>query len=193
MKIRTAAITVSVLMILLSTGAFGQVRRPLMREHRLQSDMKTPHTRFLTAVEANREELKITDEQLEKVRSLMDSNRENSIKMEADLRLIRLELGRLMRRDQKKDYAEIESRMEAASTVRRNMMIERMKNRDAIMEVFTPEQHEAMKILFNQRREQRAPLMRRDRLPRRFPGRDFRNFRRDPWKPRMPDEPSVLF
>jgi len=158
MKKQNILVTISFLLVLLPVGAVAQARRPLMQGRRLRRDIRTPHIGLMAVLETNQEELKITDEQLEKVRSLMDSHREDSIKMEADLELKRLELGKLMRPDQKRDYAEIESRMEAASAVRQNMMIERMKNRDAIMGVFTPEQNEAMKTLFKQRRKARIFL-----------------------------------
>ncbi len=193
MKKQNILAAISLLLVLLPVGAVAQARRPLMPDGRLQRDIRTPRIRLMAVLETNQKELKITDEQLEKVRALMDSHRENLIKMEADLELKRLELGKLMRPDKIRDYAKIESRLEAVSAVRQNMMIESMKNRDAIMGVFTPEQNEAVKRLFKQRREQRASIMRRDRLTQRFPRRDFRDFRRDPRKPRFPEDPSAIF
>jgi len=193
MKKRNVLITVSSLLVLLSVGAFGQARRSLTRERRMEPERMRLQMRLLTALEANKEELKITDEQLENIRSLMDSQKETAIKMQADLDLKRLELDKLMRREQRKNYAEIEARMDAAAAVRQDMMIERMKNRDAIMENFTPEQHEAMKTLFKERREQREPFMRRGRLQQGFPRRDHRDFRQIPPRPRPPEESPVFF
>lgn len=188
MKARQSLTIIGSVLILSTAGAFAQPRRPMMPGRHDAQAVRRPPARLMRVLETNREELNITDEQLEKIRALMESHQEKMIKNQADLALQRLGLENLIRRDQKKDYADIESRIDAASEVRKAMMIEQLKNRDAVMEVLTPEQHDALKAVVKERMGQRPPLFDRAR-PRKSPGEGLEHA---PRRPYLPEESPVF-
>ena len=98
----------------------------------------------------------------------MFSQEEKMVKTRNAQNEYRLELKRLMLDRENLDYDKIKAVLSKMSESRQNQFIERLKNRDAISKVLTPEQQDALKNLT------------RDRLQR---GRDVlrnRNWRRNP-------------
>jgi len=150
--------------VLLAASVFAE-NRMRMRD-RDTFDMS--HTRILRILQANQKELKITDSQLEKIKTMVFSFEEKMIKMKNESSLQRLELRKLMQDRKNIDYEKIKGALSKASSYRNNMFIERLKLRDEILNTLTPEQQEAMdamrKDMWKDRMYQRRPLHREGRL-----------------------------
>jgi len=155
--------------IILFTASIFAEPRIRMRD-RDTFDMS--HTRILRILQVNQKELKITDNQLEKIKNMVFSFEEKMIKMKNESNLQRLELRKLMQDRKNIDYEKIKGALSKASSYRTNMFIERLKLRNEILNVLTPEQQEAMdamrKDMWKDRMYQRHPLHREGRL-KQFP------------------------
>jgi Spy/CpxP family protein refolding chaperone len=132
----------------------GRMNRPGSR-----MAMRSP-MRMLLVLKARQAELKITDAQLDKIENLMYSFQENQIKVQSEANLQRLELQKLFQDKGNRDYAKIKSLMTKSSAIRQNMAIERMKHRDEVLNVLTPEQQQAVKADIMQRFQGNRMFMR---------------------------------
>ena len=158
----TLAVIFSVL-VLFVASSFAQPQRQMMRGKRT---FDRSHNRILAVLKANQEELNITDDQIDKIKNLGFSFQEKAIKMKNEGDLLRLELQKLMDRDNL-DYDKIKAVLSKSSAFRQEMFIERLKLKDEINNILTPEQREALKAKAKDRfRGEMRPM--RDRMQR-FP------------------------
>jgi len=123
--------------------------------------------RLFAILYARQDELKITDEQLEKIKSLTLKMEEVMIQSKNDMNSQQFELKKLMMERENRDYEKIKSLMSRTSDIRQDMFIQRIKNRDEILNVLTEEQQEALKTGYRNFTSQRRSFL-RNRTPRRF-------------------------
>ena len=164
------ALTVFVFFSLLAlfvVGSFAQPPQRMMRANRMFDRGPSPILRIL---KANQEELGISDDQMEQIENLVLSNQEKMINMQNDIDLQRLGLQKLMQDRDNLDYTKIEAVLSKMSADRNEMFIERLKQRDEINKVLTPEQRDALKSLVREGFGRRFRSMRdRGEWFRRFP------------------------
>lgn len=159
----TLAVIFSVL-VLFVASSFAQPQRQMMRGKRT---FDKSHNRILAVLKANQQELKITDEQFKQIQNLVFSHQEKAIKMKNEGDLHRLELQKLIQDRENLDYEKIKDVLSKSSAARQEMFIERLKLKDKISNILTPEQREALKVMAKDRfRGQMRPM--RDRMQR-FP------------------------
>ena len=123
--------------------------------------------RLLAILYSRQDELKITDNQLEKIKSLTLKMEEDMIQSKNDMNTQQFELKKLMMERGNRDYEKIKSLMRKTSDLRQEMFIQRMKNRDEILNVLTEEQQEALKAGYINFTSQRQSFL-RNRTSRRF-------------------------
>lgn len=152
-------------MILFVAGAFAQTQGKTMRGERM---IHRSPARILRVLKANQKELNITDSQLEEIKNLVFSFEEKMIQMKNDGSLQRLEMRKLFQDREKQDFEKIKAALSKASNIRNDMFIERLKLRDEIGNILTPEQRDAMKAMQKDRLKERRPFQRGDRFQR-FP------------------------
>jgi len=116
--------------------------------------------RLLAILYARQDELKITDEQLEKIKSLTLKMEEDMIQSKNDMNTQQFELKKLMMERKNRDYEKIKSLMSKTSDMRHDMFIQRMKNRDEILNLLTEEQQEALKTGYRNFASQRRSFLR---------------------------------
>jgi Spy/CpxP family protein refolding chaperone len=167
MKKRMTTAVIFSLLVLLVASSFAQPQQRLMRAKRTFD--RFPN-RILAFLKVNQEELNITDEQIEKIKNLIFSHQEKAIQMKNENAVQRLELQKLMQDRENLDYERIQSVLSQSSAARHEMFIQRLKQREEITKILTPEQREALKALTMERvREGFRPLrLMRDRMQR-FP------------------------
>jgi len=148
---------------LMSAAAFAQPQGQMNRGHRFNRLHKampagsqwTKRTRsplrILAVLKARKTELKITDEQIGKIEGLLTAFQKKQIQVRSEADLRKLELGKLLRDKDSRDYAKIKALMAKASALRQDMVIEGMKLRDQVMNILTPAQKEAIKTSLVQR------------------------------------------
>ena len=124
--------------------------------------------RILGILKANIEELGITDEQVEQVRSLVFSFHEKSLEMRHESGMNRLEIQKLLQERENLDYTRIKAVLSKTSTVRNELYIDRLKLREEISNVLTPEQREALKDLAKKGMRSRSRNL-RERIQQRLP------------------------
>ncbi len=123
--------------------------------------------RLLTILYARQDELKITDNQLEKIKSLTLRMEEDMIQYKNNMNSQQFELKKLMMDRKNRDYEKTKSLMSRTSDMRHDMFIQRMKNRDEILNVLTEEQQDALKTGYRNFVSQRRIFL-RNRTARRF-------------------------
>ncbi len=123
--------------------------------------------RLFAILYARQDELKITDEQLEKIKSLTLKMEEAMIQSKNDMNSQQFELKKLMMERGNRDYEKIKSLMRGTSDIRQGMFIQRIKNRDEILNVLTEEQQNALKTGYRNFASQRQSFL-RNRASRRF-------------------------
>jgi len=185
MKKGIACLALGAFLVLLTAGSFAQPRTQVMRSRHFQRHVPAL---MLKMVKANQEELKITDEQLDKVQAVMDNFHAKMIQARSQNELQRLELQKLFRRDQKKDYDKIKAQMAKLSDMRHEMIIEGMKHKEEIMNVFTQEQQDAIKAMVKDRIGKRRPFFQRQGI------NPFQRhwLKRPPRDHRPPDEDPMI-
>jgi len=142
--------------------------QPVQRMPRANRMFDRPQLRILSVLKTNQEELEITGEQMEKIQNLVFSFREKSLKMQNESEMSRLELQKLMLDRENLDYDKIKAILSKLSAVRNEMFIERLKLREEIDNVLTPEQREALGDMRRVGMKSRARDW-RDRMRQRFP------------------------
>ena len=159
-------ITLSIILsfiLLLSASAFAQPQR-MMRSPRMREQACTGILRFL---KANQQELKIEDSQLAKVQDLVFSSAKKMIQMRDEASLQRLELQKLLQDKENLDYEKIKAALAKTSNIRQELFLERIKLRDQIDKILTPEQKEALKARDRNRLGERGQFTRKRGLFRR--------------------------
>jgi len=156
-------------LILFIASSFAQPFRGMRRGEGL---MKRSPARILFVLKAKQKELKITDSQLDKIKNLVFSFEEKMIQMRSNCSLQRLELRRLLQDRENLDYEKMRAALSKSSNSRQDIFIERLKLRNEIQNILTPEQREAMRAMRKDMREDRPRgrrlFQRGDRLQR-FP------------------------
>ena len=155
-----------------SVSASPQMTRPGNRHI-----MRTGPDRLLDVLKTKQNELKITDEQLDKIEELTFAMEEKAIKLRSDIAGAQLELRRHMRDMENRDYEKIKSLLMRSAELRADMALNRMALREEITNILTPEQRTALKETVNQAIRARR-LMERRELIRRNPRVQRRYFRR---------------
>jgi Spy/CpxP family protein refolding chaperone len=143
-----------------------------MGGHRMMKHSPSP-TKIYKMLKAKQKDFNITDKQLEQIKSKVFALEEKIIPIESKNRLHRLELKKLLM-NEKKDYGKISDLLSKMSDSRQTIMIERMKTRDAVRSILTPEQRDAIKEARQDRFERRGfprkggkkGMMRRGFFPR---------------------------
>ena len=151
------------LLILLSASAFAQ-RQRIMRWPWMMEGTCTGILRFL---KANQQELKIEDSQLAKIQDIVFSFEKKMIQMRNEASLQRLELQKLLQERENLDYEKIKAVLSKASNIRQELFLEKIKMRDQIEKMLTPEQKDALKAMLLDRQEERSQFLRRRRFLRR--------------------------
>jgi len=152
-------------MILFAAGAFAQPQGKMTRGKGM---IHRSPSRVLHVLKTHQKELNITDSQLEKIKNLIFSFEEKTIQMKSDGRLQRLELRKLLEDRENQNYEKIKAALSKASNIRNDMFIERLKLREEIENILTPEQRDAMKEMRKERLKGRRLFQRGDRFQR-FP------------------------
>lgn len=165
MKKSIAIFIVFSVVILFTASVFAEPQRGMMRG---KGFAKRSPARILHLLKAKQKELNITDDQLDKIKSLVFSLEEKMIQMRSKASLQRLELRKLMQDKEKLDYEKIKATLSKASSSRQEMFIERLKLREEIMNTLTPEQREALKEMREEGFRGRRFLQRGKRFQR-FP------------------------
>lgn len=152
-------------LILFIASSFAQPFRGMSRGEGL---MKRSPARILFVLKAKQKELKITDSQLDKIKNIVFSFEEKMIQMRSKSSLQRLEMRRLLQDRENLDYEKIRAALSKSSNSRHDIFIERLKLRNEIQNILTPEQREAMSSIREDRLRGRQFFQRGDRLQR-FP------------------------
>ena len=124
-------------------------------------------------LKAQQERLGLTEEQIAEIKELGLQMEEKNVSLRNELNIQQLELKKAMRNPEDRDYNQIQAVLSKIAQIRTDMTVARMKHQDAIRNVLTPEQKEALQKLGRGRRAS---------------GRDFlrdRGFRRAPRSPRI--------
>jgi len=135
---------------LLTLGSFAQPGQMMKRGRgfgNMSHAAERSPVRIILVLKAKKEELKITDEQLKKVEDLAFSFEEKMIQARNAASLQQLELRKLMQDRGNLDYDKIREELSKASESRSDMFIDRLKLRDEIQGILTPEQQEKLKVL----------------------------------------------
>lgn len=177
-KAKTIVMVISLLGLFVA-GSFSQPAQRMMREHRAFD--RAPN-RILHFLKANQEELGITDSQMEQIQNLVFSQQEKMLKMRNDLDMHHLELQKLMQDRDNLDYDKIKATLSRTSEARAEMFIDRLKQRDEINKILTPEQRDALKAMVKDdfRRGFRPMMERmrdREQWSQRFPRMKRRSIR----------------
>ncbi len=157
--------------VLLTASSLAQPFQEMRRGHRGQRMMRRAPAGILMVLKANQKELNITDDQLDKINALMDSSAEKMVEMQNANNLIRLELKKLLQDRENLDYAKIKATLSKSASNRHEVFIHRLKVREEIGTVLTPEQRDALKEIGKDRMRDRKMSPRGERFRR------FRRFR----------------
>jgi Spy/CpxP family protein refolding chaperone len=161
-------LTLTLIFTFLTLSVAVVFAQPPQRMPRGDRMFERPQNRILAVMKANQEELNITEEQLEQVQNLVFSFQERSLKMRNEDSLSRLELQKVMQDRENLDYDKIKAILSKSSAVRNEMFVERLKLREEINNVLTPEQREALKAKTREGIRNRARDL-RDRMQQRIP------------------------
>jgi Spy/CpxP family protein refolding chaperone len=142
----------------------GMVSQRMMGKHM--------HGRMLNFLTAKKDEFNITEEQIEKIKTLTFEMQENMIEFRNVIEKQRLELRKILFDKENLDYTRIKDLLSKQSEIRNNFFIERLKTREEIDNVLTPEQKEAIKETVGERWGKRNQAFRGRRI---LQGRGWRN------------------
>lgn len=156
-----------------STGIAAQSRmRSLKSKH-----MRRPaQGRLLSLLQAKQDELKITDEQIQKIKDHKLAMEEKAVQHKNSMNLQRQELKKLMQDKESHDLTKIKALLSQSAENRVDHFIARLKAQEEIHNILTPEQLEAVKELSKNRFRQQRPQFhnRYQRQPARNTHRRFR-------------------
>jgi Spy/CpxP family protein refolding chaperone len=169
MKKFTAALLAFSVMALFATSVFAQPQQGPNRGHEFRRPMPG---RILAVLKVKQKELNVTDKQLEKIKTLTIKMEEKMVQHKNDMNTLRLELKKLMLDKENQDYEKIKTMLSKISYNRNEAFIYRLKHREEISNILTPEQQEALKAVAKDRMGHGRRFF-RDRDAKRFPR--FRN------------------
>ena len=169
MKKSLKILVIASMAVLFTASSFAQTFQGIRGSRPGQRMMRRAPTRILMVLRAKQKELNITDDQIEKIKALMDQSAEKMVEMQNENNLNRLELRKLLLNRESLDYAKIKAALSKSADNRHEMFIHKLKVRDEIGNVLTPEQRNALK-------EMGKDWMRNRRFPQR--GERFPRFRR---------------
>lgn len=149
--------------IVFSASSFAQPLRGMKRGRGLA--MRSPE-KILWILKAKQKELNITDSQIEKIQNLVFSFEEKMIQMRSQNDTERLNLRKLMQDREKLDYEKIKAALSKMSSSRQDMFIQRLKLREEIQNILTPEQREAMQEAVKERLKEGKFFQRGERMQR---------------------------
>ncbi len=137
--------------------------------------------RLLGVLNARKEKLKITDEQLAQIKDLQMKMEEKRVEHQNTANTQRLEFKKWRMDTEERDYAALRTLLNKSSQARTDMLISQMQLRDQIFNILTEEQREALRANGrNPMRHGRGFIREQGhRPPMRFPrsGRFFRQSR----------------
>ncbi len=165
---------VKLFLVILTVTAFASssLAQPDRRMRRGEEFAMRPPVRILWILQAKKDELKVTDSQIEKIKSLDFSFEEKMIQMRNQISLERLNLRKLMQEKENLDYVKIKAVLSRISGYEDDMFIEGLKLREEIQKILTPEQREAVKEAMKERLHERKFFRGREMFPQRPPMRD---------------------
>ena len=131
-----------VLVIMFCGGVISA--QPFMEKERGPHMMPPPPGHICMLLKMKQKDLKITDDQLEKINSKAFALEEKTVSLENQANLLRLEMKKLMMNEKNKDYNKIKSVMNQLSDIQHTIFIENLKTMDAIKSLLTPEQQQAL-------------------------------------------------
>lgn len=134
--------TTALIVLAFSSQIFAQSGQRFMGKRGMRPERQGP---ILHMLKANQEELKLTDSQLDKIKTLALEKEELQLKCRNELNLQRLEMKKLLLDRENLDYAQLKSQMTKSSELRTTMFIEGLKTRDKINSILTPEQQQVLK------------------------------------------------
>lgn len=149
--------------------AASSLAQPDRRMRRGEEFARWSPVRILWVLDAKKDELKVTDSQIEKIQSLDLSFEEKMIQMRNQISLERLNLRKLMQEKENLDYEKIKAVLSKMSGYKDEMFIERLKLREEIQKILTPEQQEAVKAAMKERLQERRFFRGREMFPQRPP------------------------
>ncbi|MFC2164655.1 Spy/CpxP family protein refolding chaperone [Acidobacteriota bacterium] len=151
-KILTVFAILSVV-LLFAADSFAQ---PDQRMGRGKARMQRSPSRILFALKAHKEELKVTDDQLKQIEDMVFSFEEQQIAMQSQASSNRLAMRKLMSDRENVDYSQIKTTFVKAAEHRADMFISRLKLREEVHKVLTPEQQDALKSIRRERFKERG-------------------------------------
>jgi Spy/CpxP family protein refolding chaperone len=148
--------------------------RPFMGKQIARHGMMEPGPSPLgiyTLLKAKQKDFNIKDNQLEQIKNSAFALEEKIVTLESKNRLYHLELQKLLMTE-KKDYKKISDVLSQLSANRNAIFVERMKSKDTIDSILTPEQQDSIKEAMQKRFKDRRPPERdrRGMLRGDFPG-----------------------
>ena len=170
MKKTMTAFAVLSVVLLFAADSFSQ---PLQRFDRSRDRMQRSPSRILFVLKAHQEELNVTEAQLKQIEDMVFSFEEQQIAMRGQASSNRLEMKKLMSDSENIDYGQIKSAFVKAAEHKADMFISRLKLREEVNKVLTPEQQDALKSMRVERFKERRDFRGRrgfDRQPK-FPER----------------------
>ncbi len=157
--------------VLFTASSLAQSFQGMRIGHRGHKMMRQAPGRILMVLKAKQKELNITDDQIEKIKNLVDTSEEKMVEMQNANNLIQLELKKLLQDRDNLDYDKIKATLSKASGNRHDMFIQRLKVREEINNILTPEQRDALKEMGKDRMRSRRFYPRGERF------QCFRRFR----------------
>jgi Spy/CpxP family protein refolding chaperone len=158
MKKTLTVFAISSVIVVFAVAGFSQ---SFQGRRGVRDRMNQSPSRILRVLKANQEDLKITDAQLKAIEKLAYSFEEKMINAKAQGSKNQLEFHKLMQDRENLDYEKIKEALSKTSAHRDDMFIEGLKLRDAISNVLTPEQNEALKSMRQERFRDRKDTFRR--------------------------------
>ncbi len=126
--------------------------------------------RLLGILDARKEELKITDKQLAKIKDLQMMLGEKRVEHQNNANTQRLELKKWQTNTDKRDYDTLRTLLNKRAQARTDMLISQIQMREQVFNVLTEEQREALKANNHQMGRERGPSRdQRRRQQGRFP------------------------
>jgi len=166
-KKMTVVFAVASLLLLASAGFAQPQGRMMGRAHEMRG-----HANIIPFLILHQDELKITDEQLEKIKDLTYKFEKDMIRLRSEGSEMRLELKKLVQGEKARDYVQIKKMLAAAAENRHQGIIQRLKMQDEIHKILTSEQQDALKSLHKDRLMDRDTRFQRSKW---FPHRPFRS------------------
>jgi len=161
MKKTLSLLAVLSVMLLFAADSYAQ---PAQRVDPARARMLRPPSQILHILRAHKEDLNITDDQLKQVEDIVFSFEEQQIAMRSQVSSNRLQMRKLVSDRENINYDQIKSAFVKAAEQRAEMFMSRLKLRDAVNNVLTPEQQNALKSM----RKERVKDRREFRRPREF-------------------------